>query len=41
MVNPLSYILLHNRCNKYRGMFYPVGRMVHIKDSTGGAGRMK
>ena len=36
MVDPLSYFLfqpvLHNWCNKGRGMFYSVYGMVHIKE---------
>ena len=36
MVDPLSYFLfqpvLHDWCNKGRGMCYPVCGMVHIKD---------
>ena len=35
-VDPLSYYsfqpVLHNWCNKYRGMCYPVCGMVHIKE---------
>ena len=31
MVDPLSYILFHDWCNKGRGMCYPVCGMVHIK----------
>ena len=34
-VDPLSYLsfqpVLHDWCNKVRGMFYPVCGMVHIK----------
>ena len=36
MVDPLSYFsyhpVLHDWCNKCRGMCYPVCGMVHIKD---------
>ena len=36
MVNPLSYFLfqpvLHDWCNKGRGMYYPVCGMMHIKE---------
>ena len=36
MVNPLSYfsfeLVLHDWCNKGRGMCYPVYEMVHIKE---------
>ena len=35
-VDPLSYFsfqpVFHDWCNKGRGMFYPVCRMVHIKE---------
>ena len=35
-VDPLSYFsfqpVLHNRCNKGRGMCYPVSGMMHIKE---------
>ena len=36
MVDPLSYFsfqpVLHNWCNKGRGMYYPVYGMMHIKE---------
>ena len=36
MVNPLSYFsfqpVLHDWCNKGRGMYYPVCGMMHIKE---------
>ena len=36
MVDPLRYFsfhpVIHNRCNKGRGMCYPLGVMVHIKE---------
>ena len=36
MVDPLSYfslqLVLHDCCNKYRGMCYPVCGVVHIKE---------
>ena len=36
MVNPVSYLsfqpVLHDWCNKGRGMYYPAYGVVHIKD---------
>ena len=36
MVDPLSYfsfqLVLHDLCNKGRGMYYPVCGMMHIKE---------
>ena len=36
MVDPLSYVtfqpVIHDRCNKGRGICYPVCWMVHIKE---------
>ena len=41
-VDPLSYFsfqpVLHDWCNKDRGMCYPVCGMVHIKDTGVGSG---
>ena len=32
LVDPLSHFLLHDWCNKGRGMCYPACRMMHIKE---------